>query len=970
MASADAVSVPRRLAVTGLALLVAAIMTLTVLHLSVRALDDYGQRMAERLITAEINGRLSRLGTLVLDNSWWDIAVENLFDRYDADWADTNVGNYLIDTFDLSATAVLDLNADVVARFAADPAADSLLGEVLASTALAAMIARAGVEDGAPQPVAGLIAPSQGFAMTAVSAVVREGDAEAQPRGYLVVLRRFAASDLASLAAMLGIEGVALSPTGADGALGRITLPGPAGEAVGQVTFRPAHRGRELIRAVAPVLLLGLAVVLGLILVIFRQFQHQNRALRAANAGLERAIAEQTQARHRLEESEERFRILADVTGEAVFLHADGKFIDCNATACHMFGRRREAIVGGHVRDLVSPESLETVMDHIAAGADAPYEAVGRRQSGAEFPIEIHGRNLVLGGRTLRVTAVRDLSREKAADLHLRRLSQAVEKSPSAIVLCDPEGRIRYTNPAFAAGLGRPVGELQGRPLADLVASLAAGGDGRSAAAFMTALTRHGSWDGELALCGGAGVVRWYDMRLKPLRDGAGAVDELLVICADVTERRERDARIHYLSNYDSLTGLPNRNGMHDSFERAVAFARESGTKVAVLLVDLDGFKAVNEGAGHGFGDRLLVAASDRLRDAVRPLDNLFRLGGDEFLVLLNGVAGDGSVRREAEKLRRAFREPLQVDDHEVPMSLSIGVTVFPDHGRDLDDLLGRAESALHGAKRDGRNAVVFFNAVDRKAADRRRDLERRLRGALAGGELSVVYQPIVEAQSGDTVAAEALLRWTNPALGPVSPAEFIPIAEDGHLIDEIGAWVLERAVSEAVRWPGALQVAVNVSARQFRRRDFPAFVAHTLERHGLAPDRLTLEVTETLMLGDYDQARQWLSALRGLGVRLALDDFGTGFSALGYLKDLPFDRLKIDRAFVKDLTREPRSQALARAMIDMAHSLGLTVVGEGVEDGAQLTMLRQLGCQLIQGYLTGRPMPEAALSARISRSA
>jgi diguanylate cyclase (GGDEF)-like protein len=452
---------------------------------------------------------------------------------------------------------------------------------------------------------------------------------------------------------------------------------------------------------------------------------------------------------------------------------------------------------------------------------------------------------------------------------------------------------------------------------------------------------------------------------------GLASLGALLASALLLRRSRLRVARaeseLAYLAYTDPVTGLPNRRGSQEDIDAALHAACAAGERVGLILIDLDNFKLINDSAGHAAGDQLLRAVGARLRAAAGAADLVGRFGGDEFVVLVRRAESGASVRAAAEHLIAALRQPLQLGAIEASVTASAGCCLYPQDAADAGELLRNADTALNHAKADGRNCVGGFDPAMLAASQRRTRLERDLRRALAAGALSVYYQPQFD-RDERVAGVESLLRWNHPEHGFVGPDEFIPIAEECGLIVEIGRWVLDRACHDIVALSneaGApLHVAVNVSARQLRDPDFLQCVEQTLARTGLAPDRLELELTESMLMQDRSAAIAFMTAVRALGVRLSIDDFGTGYSSLSYLQSFPLNQLKIDRSFVRPLP--DHGQTLASAVIRLAHGFGLTVVAEGVEKRGQLEWLKEAGCEYAQGYLLGRPMPLEALRAQL----
>lgn len=427
--------------------------------------------------------------------------------------------------------------------------------------------------------------------------------------------------------------------------------------------------------------------------------------------------------------------------------------------------------------------------------------------------------------------------------------------------------------------------------------------------------------------------------------------------------QKSAEAKLQYQALNDALTGLPNRRLFSDRLTQLLASAKREARFIALLYIDLDGFKLVNDSLGHSIGDALLVQVAERLQSRVRESDTLARLGGDEFTVVLSKLHRKEEAARVAQSLLDALATPFNIEGHQLSIGASIGISIFPDNAKDTVTLTQQADSAMYASKRDGRNRATYFTPELGSLVRERLNLENQLRGAIGRGEIQVHYQPEFDVATNQLVRFEALARWIHPTLGIIPPDKFIPVAEESGLIVMLGAYIMEMACIECLRWQKItshpVQVAVNVSAVQFKRDGFVKEVEEVLQRTGLRPELLQIELTESIMMTGLHRASQTMQKLRDIGVGFAIDDFGTGYSCLSYLPALPFDALKIDRAFVRDIEHKTESQAMVNSLVALAHNLGIRVIVEGVETTGQLDLIRGFGGNEIQGYLTGRPIPD-----------
>jgi diguanylate cyclase (GGDEF)-like protein len=450
---------------------------------------------------------------------------------------------------------------------------------------------------------------------------------------------------------------------------------------------------------------------------------------------------------------------------------------------------------------------------------------------------------------------------------------------------------------------------------------------------------------------------RWILVNEHRTSDGG-----TVVLYTDITELKQRENQIRHLAYHDALTGLPNRTMFQERIEQALANAQARGSNVIVMCLDIDHFKNVNDSLGHPGGDALLKCMADRLRSCFRDTDTVARLGGDEFGLILTDLNRSETVTMVAWRLMDLANQTFEYHGQQVVSGMSIGIASSLTDGSNADELLKKADLALYRAKAEGRGTFRFFQAEMDALAQARRALEIDLRQAVAKDQLELHYQPQVSAKDGEVVAFEALVRWRHPVRGLISPVEFIPLAEETGIIVRLGEWVLRQACVDALAWPVAIRVSVNVSPAQFKTRELPQLVARVLQDTGLPPQRLEIEITESLLLRDGEANLNALRALKNLGVRISMDDFGTGYSSLSNLRSFPFDKIKIDRSFVNDIEASPDAAAIVHAVLGLGHSLGMSTCAEGVETREQLAYLREEGCNELQGYFYSRPKPAAEI--------
>jgi len=576
---------------------------------------------------------------------------------------------------------------------------------------------------------------------------------------------------------------------------------------------------------------------------------------------------------------------------------------------------------------------------------------VWMRVHGRTVERDAHGRPRRLAG------TARDTTSNRHAEAERRIASEVLRSMSEAVAVLDRELHFVAVNPAFTQITGYNDVEALGRPFTMLDSDHS---EGRSSALRQDLGRQH--WQGNVWMTRRDGEEILCHVKHNGILDAGGEANFHVVVLSDITEQKRAEQELRYLANYDALTSLPNRSLLSERLARAIVRARREGGHVAVLFLDLDRFKDVNDSLGHATGDRVLRAAAERVQHAVGPQHTVARLGGDEFTVVLEGLAAPAEAEDVARRVIEAFALPLTLDEHhEITVSPSIGISLFPDHAQVPTELLKHADTAMYQAKAAGRRTWQVYSARMDEATRRRATLAGLLRRVVERDELALVYQPRYSLHEQRVVGAEALVRWHHPEFGLIPPDQFIPLAEDTGLILEIGEWVLKEACTTLRQWHEAglegMCMSVNVSAIQLLRGDLAATLARILAETGVASGQLELELTESAIMANVGRSASVLHACRVLGVGVAVDDFGTGYSSLAYLKRLPLTTLKIDQEFVGDLTRDPDDEAITSTVIAMGHSLSLTVVAEGVETAGQLKFLRDHGCDEVQGHYVAAAM-------------
>ena len=580
----------------------------------------------------------------------------------------------------------------------------------------------------------------------------------------------------------------------------------------------------------------------------------------------------------------------------------------------------------------------------------------------------LSARRLRYQGQDAMLTAFTPINHLKQMEQRLELWAKVFEASSEGIMIIDANHRILTVNRAFTRHTGRDLRELIGESPQTFLADAAL-----HEPVFWPMLDRRGAWQGEVGVRrrNGSSYPAW--LVASVVRDGPDSISHYIFTSIDISDRKRNEERIRFLALHDTLTELPNRALCIERLRTAIGDAQRSGQRVGVLFIDLDRFKNINDSLGHHVGDALLQSVARRLLESVRPGDTVSRLGGDEFVVVLDAVADRSEVQAIVEKrLAPVIRRAHVIEGTELHVSCSVGMALYPEDGEDIDELMRHADVAMYQSKAGGRDMARFFTADMNVRAQRRLLIESSLRHAIDRHEFSLAYQPRIDAHSGEMLGVEALLRWQNDEVGAVSPADFIPIAEESGQIVGIGAWVIAQACGQHAAWRrqglGAIAVSINMSALQLRDDGLVAMLRNAMQDNGVDPAHIEIELTESTLMDSAAQTLTQLHALKALGVQVSIDDFGTGYSSLAYLNRFPIDKLKIDRSFIHQMLSDPTELAIARAIIGLGHTLGMRVVAEGVESEQEVETLREAACDELQGFYFAQPMAADALAVWMAR--
>ncbi len=676
-----------------------------------------------------------------------------------------------------------------------------------------------------------------------------------------------------------------------------------------------------------------------------------------------------------LQNSENRYKRIVENLNEGIWVvdrYNNIQFI--NPALCEMLGYQVDEMLGRSVMDFVDQQNQSLLKQQInerKKNKPGFYELELLHKDGQNVPIQVESAGLLdyQGVYDGMVEGIKDLSDIRSQQLKLKMLSSAIEQSGSMVMISNQDAQIEYVNPKLCSISEYSKDELIGqnarifRPddidmemLSDLWANISSGSE----------------WQGEIQLRKKNGECIWVLMSVSSISDEKNQISHFVTVCEDISQLKEARMRMEELAYVDSLTGLANRVLFRDRLEQVLKGLQRSGSSAALLYLDLDEFKRINDSMGHDVGDALLMKVAESLRQCVRHQDTVARMGGDEFVILLTDIDGMSGASAVARKIMETMAQPVQLLKNEILITPSIGITLAPADSLNADILLKNADMAMYKAKSSGRNNYQFFTEEMNAQIVDHLIIENDLRRAIDNDELYLMYQPKCSLEDEQLVGVEALLRWNHPAKGELSPEYFIPIAETAGLMVKLGKWVLRNACKEVrglqLKGLPGLELAVNLSTRQFRDPELIDTIQNALAETDFKAVELDLEITETTLMEQIDRAVNLLDQIKALGISVTIDDFGTGYSSLNYLKRLPLDTLKIDKTFIQEIPEDKDDMEIAAAVIAMAHKMGLKVVAEGVSSQEHWDFLYQNNCDIAQGYLTGKPMLADELLERFSR--
>ncbi|MEJ2590293.1 MAG: EAL domain-containing protein [Candidatus Thiodiazotropha sp.] len=700
----------------------------------------------------------------------------------------------------------------------------------------------------------------------------------------------------------------------------------------------------------------------------FINFNNLSRLIPAIERELKEAAMrrEAEETKLALRRSENRYRQLVDDSPIPILLLQQNRIVFLNEAAKHTLAVGDDSVLLNQPASSLflqaSEELLKAKLHALENHGNQPFEATFQRADGRLIQVEVFASRVEHEGTPATQLVFTDISQRKESEAKLQQAVQIIEHTMEGVVITNGEGFITSVNPAFCEITGYSETEtLNQRP--EMLKS------DRHTSEFFDELwatvKETGSWRGEIWNQRKNGAIYPAWMTVSCVRDEAGEVLHYVVVFSDITSIKQSQSQLEHLAHHDSLTNLPNRLLFEDRLQHAISQSKRQGRQLAVLFLDLDRFKNINDTLGHAMGDELLKEVARRLEGLLRDGDTAARLGGDEFTVLVESLDDPSQAAVVAAKIQENFKTPYKIAGRELHVTTSIGISIYPEDGLTVADLTKNADAAMYQAKEQGRNNYRYYTSELTRTAFERLLLETELRSALNKEQLLLYYQPQISLKNGEMTGAEAVLRWHHPRLGIIPPARFIPLAEETGLIHEIGHWVLKEACEQTryLHRQGLFQghMAINLSVRQIMQTDLILRFEQIIADSDCPPELLQLEVTEGIFMGQMQTSVPVLDVFKKLGVTIAIDDFGTGYSSLSYLKQLPIDKLKIDRSFIRDLPQDSDAIAITQAIIALGKNLGLHIIAEGVETLAQQTLLQKMGCEEGQGYLYSPPVPSNA---------
>ncbi len=911
-----------------------------------------------RSATAAVQSVLRHLGETNNDYAEWDDAVRNLYGAVNRDWAAENVASStLFDTIYL-----IDESGNELLAYRNGEPVSTTPGEAFGPS-LTSMIAEL-PKDGKTYDVqTGVVRGAWGLAAVAAGPVVPASKNFENPperSRFLVMGKAFDAAAVERVSEDFVIDGLRLVDPVASEPL-KVDLVDPNGTVVGALAWSPAQLGSQASARVSPAALAMLLLV-GLTMAFLMLFAL--RGWKEVKKGELRLDAALNNMSHGL-----------------AMLDAEGRLILCNPRYAEIFGMPPDQIQPGMtVAELLAlVDSHSGVQDLDPERTFAQVGKIVRQAEGGTFVQNFSdGRSIAATYRPMRdggiVTTFEDITQKVEAEQALAasesKLQAALMNMAQGLLMYDRDGKLVISNRRYAELFKIPWEEWKATCLGTTIQEAMQFNQKWSNVTEKNPTQLNAEIRSLLERGEGGQIVfertdgRTFSSLIKPIANSG-----FVVTFEDITDRRRTEAKISHMAHHDALTDLLNRVAFYEQMETVLGHLRRSET-MAVLSLDLDHFKSVNDTLGHPVGDLLLQSAAERMRSCVRGEDIVARLGGDEFAIVQVPSAQPSSIASLATRLIDVIGAPYDLDGHQVIVGVSVGVTVAPSEGTEPDVLMKNADMALYRAKADGGGIYRFFEIGMDARMQARRILELDLRKAIVNGEFELFYQPIVDVKTGAITSCEALVRWNHPERGVVAPMDFIPVAEETGLIVSLGEWVLRQACAEAARWPKQVTVAVNISPAQFKGRNLVPTVISALATSGLSAGRLELEITELVLMQENEGAIAVLHQLRDLGIRIAMDDFGTGYSSLGYLRSFPFDRIKIDQSFIRDLPGKGDSLAIVRAVVGLSSSLGIKTTAEGVETKEQLASLTAEGCGEFQGFLFSQPRPAAEVERLLGEGA